>query len=144
MLLYFAYGSNMSTARLEARVGRVCALGWSSVPGYRHAFNKHGADGTAKGNIVPAPSATVHGVLFEISTAQLDVLARHEGGYRQLEIEVVHRASSSVRAARSFEAIAPVDGLAPTPDYLDHYRRGIEEHGLPEAYRALILSSVPR
>jgi hypothetical protein len=140
VLLYFAYGSNMSSARLEARVGEVRVMGWSSVVGYRHAFNKHGADGTAKGNIVRDPAATVHGVVFEISIQQLEVLTVHEGGYRAVELRALHCGSGVEHVVRSFEAVRPVDGLEPTVEYLDHYRRGMDEHGLPDAYRALILA----
>ena len=139
MLLYFAYGSNMSRARLQARVGEVRVLGWASAEHYRHAFDKHGADGTAKGNIVRAPGETVHGVLFELRIDPLEVLTAPEGGSRGVELSVLLRSTDALCAARSFEAIHRVDGLAPSPEYLDHYRRGMEEHDLPSAYRAAIL-----
>ena len=139
MLLYFAYGSNMSRARLQARVGVVRALGWASLDHYRHAFDKHGEDGTAKGNIVRAPGETVHGVLFELRFDQLEVLTVVEGGYSGVELSVLRRSTGALCAARSFEALARVDGLAPSPEYLAHYRCGMEEHDLPSAYRAAIL-----
>lgn len=132
MRLYFAYGSNMSSARLRRRVGEVDIVGIGTLHGYVHRFDKRGADGSAKGNIVVAPGQRVLGVLYRIDVRQLETLSVYEGGYRRVELRVHHHAGEV--DAVSFAAIAPVAGLAPAADYLRHYRRGLREHGMPDAY----------
>jgi cation transport regulator ChaC len=139
VLRYFAYGSNMRRARLEARVGEVIDEGWATLAGWRHRFNKHGTDGTAKGNIEIATGHEVHGVLYRLRPKQVEVLARYEVGYQRVELDVHHRATGDVRAL-SFTATALHDGLEPTADYVAHYEHGMIEHELPAAYRRWILT----
>jgi len=129
----------MLRARLERRVGAVRDLGRALLSGHRHVFNKHGRDGTAKGNVVPEAGCEVHGVLYEITDDQLERLAAFEGGYRQVARTVEQVSSREVVSAVTFEAIAPVTGLRPTDEYLDYYERGMVEHGLPAGYRARVL-----
>lgn len=129
MIFYFAYGSNMSSPRLVQRVGPVRVLGRARLEGYRHSFSKRGNDGTAKGNVERAVGAAVQGVLYALEPAQLEHLRSFEGGYRQVEFEVLREDGERVRAA-SFEALALVRGLEPTPAYLEHYSAGMREHGL--------------
>ena len=131
---YFAYGSNMCRARLEARVGGVRDLGAAPLDDYIHRFTKPGGDGTAKGNIERRAGSRVLGVLYEITGTQLEVLATHEGGYRRMIVPV--RELSVV----TFTAVAPgPQSIGPTDRYLSHYRRGIEEHGIGlDYFEALI------
>jgi len=130
--LYFAYGSNMRRSRLENRVGRVVVRGCSALSEYRHAFAKRGDDGTAKGTLVAAVGGLVHGVLYDLSGAQLATLARHEGGYRRIDVSVAGA------AAITFEALRLVTGLKPNPEYVEHYMVGMAEHGMPVDYVELI------
>lgn len=128
----------MLRTRLEARVGRVDVLGPARLEGHRHSFTKLGRDGTGKGNITPAPGHDVHGVLYRLSTEQLVELRGFEGGYRQLSLAVEHRRSRL--HAETFQALRPVAPMRPTSEYLDYYRRGMNEHGLPRAYRAMVVA----
>lgn len=140
MPLYFTYGSNMHRARIERRVGKVRDLGRARLAGFRHVFNKHGRDGTAKGNIVADLGSEVQGVLYELTDAQLEQLAVLEGGYRRVVREVEHLPADALVSAVTFEAIAPVTGLRPTAAYLAFYEHGMIEHELPADYRARILA----
>lgn len=139
MALYFAFGSNMHRARLQARVGEVVDLGWATLDDHDHAFSMRGGDGTGKGNIVPCYGARVHGVLYELTPRQLEVLHRYEGGYRLTELEVLHQARVRRHVSASYVALREVPGLLPADWYLRHYERGMEEHGLPLTYCDLIL-----
>jgi len=139
MPLYFTYGSNMHRARIERRVGPVRDLGRARLPGYRHRFDKHGRDGTAKGNIAADPASEVQGVLYELTNAQLARLAELERGYRQVVREVERLPAVESVSAVTFEAIAPVTGLRPTAAYLEFYELGMIEHDLPADYRQRIL-----
>ncbi len=145
-MLYFAYGSNMSSPRLIARVGALRVLGLAELEGYRHRFSKRGKDGTGKGNVEPEAGARVRGVLYALEPAQLERLRGFESGYREVEFELefgfgpqVSRGPTRRWPAVSFEALAVVRGLEPTPAYLEHYRAGMREHAMPLDYRAQVL-----
>ena len=141
MTPYFAYGSNMSTPRLEQRVGPVRVLGRAWLDHYCHRFSKHGNDGTAKGNVEPDPGQHVWGVLFELESAQLECLRGFESGYRMVHFELTleHR---PVHAA-TFEALNVVRELAPSDTYIRHYIAGMREHAIPSHYRAALLADWP-
>jgi gamma-glutamylcyclotransferase len=136
---YLAFGSNMHRRRLEQRVGALVDHGWVVLPEHRHGFTKLGSDGTGKGNIEPRGGCEVHGVLYELSDRQLDVLAGYEGGYERVELQL------SVRGERvlavTFRAAMWIPDLVPTNAYLDHYLRGMREHGLPESYVREVLAA---
>jgi hypothetical protein len=51
--------------------------------------------------------------------------------------------SPLVRAV-TFLAVAPISDLRPRDDYLEHYRRGIVEHALPDDYLAALLDAAQR
>lgn len=139
---YFAYGSNMSSARLVARVGGVVSLGAALLSEHRHRFSKLGTDGTGKGNVEPTARAAVHGALYLLEREQLDQLVTFETGYRVVELDVWHRASTA--RAVTFVALRSVEALHPTQSYLEHYRRGMAEHGLPQDYVDDVLTSAAR
>lgn len=131
--LYFAFGSNMSRMRLAQRVGEVEVVGPARAPGWRHRFNKRGHDGTGKGNIEPADEY-VWGVVYRLSPEQLRVLDGFEGGYRRCELSAeIHTGAVGVV---SYLGLRPGSSLAPAPWYLEHYRVGIREHALPDAWLA--------
>ena len=136
-VLYFAYGSNMSRARLESRVGPVEVIGPGQLCGYRHAFSKLGRDGTGKGNVHLHPGDTVYGALYRINARRVVDLDRIEGGYRRTEVDV--EVYSERIAAFTYVALRTEHGLVPGDDYLAHYRDGIREHGITLAYWSRIL-----
>src|SRR5699024_6090609 len=72
-MYYFAYGSNMCTARLAQRVPGVKALGSAWLGGHRLYWHLRGGDGSGKCNIVLTddPVDRVHGVLFEFDEANI-------------------------------------------------------------------------
>jgi gamma-glutamylcyclotransferase len=135
---YFAYGSNMSRARLEGRLGRVVDRGRAQCRDRRHRFSKLGRDGSGKGNLEAAADELVWGVVYELDGGQLERLVAVELGYRMIEVAVELEWIGSVRAA-SFEALEPTSGLVPTREYLEHYLVGMREHEIPDAYLAAVL-----
>lgn len=136
-ILYFAYGSNMSSARLRSRIGEVGLEGIAILREHRHRFNKLGNDGTAKGNIEAAPDARVYGVAYHVNASQLELLAAVESGYRGATVIV--RLGEHVLEAATFVAGIVSETVAPLPAYLDHYAAGAAEHGLPGDYLEEIL-----
>lgn len=132
MPLYFAYGSNMSRARLEARLGAVGDLGWATLREHEHSFDKRGHDGSGKGHIARVAGSVVHGVLYELTLGQMVMLDRFEYGYRRGPIAATgNRARCVFTTVHTYYPLARVPRLVPTLEYLGHYLRGIAEHGLP-------------
>ena len=108
------------------------------LPDHRHRFNKLGADGTGKGNIEANPGEIVHGVAYWISVSQWHGLAEYEGGYRSCELEI-ELASGQRLLASTFVAARVYEPIRPTDAYVEHYRVGVDEHGIDPAYLLLIL-----
>lgn len=144
--LYFAYGSNLMTARLVARCPSARKAGNAVLAGHRLAWHKIGADGTGKCDVVPAAQpigrATdhVHGVAWRIRRAERPALDFHEElgtGYTAETVRI--HLNGRVRHARTYRAI-PIDPeLLP----LDWYKRfvlaGAREHKLPEHWIARLV-----
>lgn len=142
-MLYFAYGSNMSTARLRARVPSAEVRGRARLPGHALRFHKASeADGSAKCDACATgvPADAVLGVVFRIDPAERRHLDRAEGlgvGYAVKEVEV-HLAAGGNVAAFTYYAVAIDPTLRPFHWYKEHVLRGAAEHALPGPYRAAI------
>lgn len=138
--LYFAYGSNMLSARMKARAPSARAEGRAVLPRFRLRWHKIGADGTGKCDMVltDQPGDRVHGVVWRIGHADLKSLDRAEemgSGYYACNVSIQF-AGGGRRLARTYRAI-PID---PSLKPLDWYKRfvvhGAREHGLPSNYVA--------
>ncbi len=134
---YFAFGSNMRTSRLEARLDGVRCLGPGSVRDWVFACNKSGLDGSAKANLLPQTGATAWGVIYELPAAELARLDYIEGGYQRISIQVDDTRSQRV-ACQTYVS----DRLTDDPTPFDWYKQllvtGAREHHLPPPYVALL------
>jgi hypothetical protein len=140
-LIYFAYGSNMSTPRLRERVPSATPLGAAQVRGWKLRFNKRSVDGSGKCTLEQNGGELVHGVLFEIDAGERLALDRAEGpGYSNRELLVASNGSK----LSSFSYVAKenwLDGaIRPYTWYIDLVVAGAREHGLPETYVGEILA----
>src|SRR5271168_4899815 len=116
---YFAYGSNMSTAQMRARVGEVAEDRTGVLKNYELVFNKKVRGGTAAANIRPAQGSVVHGVLYKISDSSYRNLDRFEGApvhYRRIQIEVLD-AGGHTLPAEAYIATKVEKGLHPAAHY---------------------------
>src|SRR2546426_5243143 len=111
-MLYFAYGSNMSTDRLKSRgVSSAKFFRVAELANHALRFHKRSVkDGSGKANayFTGNPSDTVRGVIFEIDRAEKTLLDRAEGighGYTDTEITVI---DLNGKGHRSFLYVAPV------------------------------------
>src|ERR1041385_3239646 len=140
MPLYFAYGSNMSTARLKARAPSAARQGLAELRGHDLRFHKRGTDGSGKADafLTGRPEDVVWGVLFDLSEADLSAVDSAEGEgehYERRPVDVRTESGSTVRPWTYLaleKRIAP--SLRPLPGYMDHVLRGGREHGLPAEY----------
>lgn len=137
--VYFAYGSNMLSRRLQAkeRTPSAVAIGIGFVQGRRLTFDKVSRDGSGKCDIEVTnnPKDRAYGVLFKISSAEKSNLDKAEGcgkGYNEENVQVV--TSSGACAATTYVATAKEPALRPYHWYKALVVAGAVEHGLPNDY----------
>jgi cation transport regulator ChaC len=132
---YFAYGSNMSAARLfEERLrpqgipaGERIA---GRLDGWRLAFNKRARTppGAGAGNILAVADGTVHGTLNLLPSEGFDILDRYEGvadgHYEPRTLPVVRTDTGASVEAITYVALRVGEGLRPTRAYLAHLLAG--------------------
>lgn len=140
-ILYFAYGSNMSSRRLQARVPSATLVSKASLRGHQLRFHKHSLDDhSAKCDAYRTgePDHRVLGVLFEFDQSEQAYLDRCEGeGYKVVRVEVETEDGDFVQAL-SYLAVLIKPGLKPYPWYKQHVLNGAREHALPAEYIAMI------
>ncbi|MEE3332077.1 MAG: gamma-glutamylcyclotransferase family protein [Myxococcota bacterium] len=129
--LYFAYGSNMSTARLRERIPSARPRGAASITGHKLVCNKQGKDGSGKANLEVASKTTAWGVVFEVLPSDWPRLDAFEWGYERRGCRVL--VAGTPCDAQLYLAIAPGRVAIPPFDwYRDHCLHGAIEHALPE------------
>lgn len=135
-MYYFAYGSNMLTARLARRVPTVAPVGPARLPRHRLSFAMNGQDGSGKCNIAAADEdSAVHGVLFELDAQRLERLHAAEGpGYEFVELTVATPDTAVQAAVYRGRADWLDSALVPYVWYLRFVLGGAREHGLPHDY----------
>ncbi len=139
MPLYFAYGSNLSTARIRQadRAPSARPLGTATLSGHVLAWHKRGADGSGKCTVRKTGNRSdgVWGVLWEIEAGEVACLDAVEGpGYERVEVEVT-TANQKMRAFTYLARDSQVDAtLRPDAEYHALVVMGAREHGLPAAW----------
>jgi hypothetical protein len=131
--LYFAYGSNMSTRRLMARVGNVQARSVASLSDHRLAFNKPSRDGSGKANAIAEEGGLIWGVIFELKAQGWDVLDRFEPGYAREQVALRSREGAWIEAQLYIHPASGED-ITPFDWYLEQVLTGAREHRLPSDY----------
>lgn len=145
--VYFAYGSNMSTARLRDRMPNCKPLGVATLPDHRLRFHKRSTDGSAKCNAVATSSEDeVVGVLFTFDPAERAKLDQAEGlgkGYEHATVTVINDKGRRRKVLTYLATDGHIDdSLKPYGWYKDHVLAGAAEHGLPRDYIADYIQSV--
>lgn len=145
-LLYFAYGSNMSSRRLRHRVPSARVLDTAVLAGHRLAWHKKGTDGSGKCDIPAAgDDDVVYGVLYAIDPAHKPRLDRAEGlgvSYEIKHVDLWRLGRDEPATALTYYAIRIDPTYVPYDWYRDHVLIGAREHGLPGRYIRRI-ESVP-
>jgi len=135
---YFAYGSNMSLARLRARVPFARPLGRARLAGWELRFDKHGRDGHAKANIRSEPRAHLWGVVYYVPVVQRGPLDQAEGlgiEYDLRPVTVALHATTGDIEAYTYVALRTRQRLPLQAWYLAHLLDGIADHALPADWR---------
>ena len=134
MTLHFAYGSNMSRARMRPRCGSAREIGTGLLEGHRFIIT---ADGYA--SVLPTPGGIVHGLVWRLTPRDLAALDAYEsldtGLYRAVTLPV--RIGTAHAPALVYVGRSRVPGR-PRPGYLEDVLAAARDLNLPPAYvRAL-------
>lgn len=146
-VVYFAYGSNMSTPRLRERMPSCKALGIATLPGHALRFHKRSTDGSGKCNAVATGDEnSVIGVLFSFDPAERAKLDKAEGvgsGYEHATVTVINDQGRR-RKVLTYLATPDYidDNLKPYAWYKDFVLAGGREHDLPPGYIAEYIEAV--
>ena len=146
-VVYFAYGSNMSTARLRKRMPSCKPLGIATLPGHALRFHKRSMDKSGKCNAFASGNDnSVIGVLFSFDPAERAKLDEAEGVGRGYEHAMVTVINDKGRRRKVLTYLATPDyiddSLKPYGWYKDFVLAGGKEHGLPPEYIAEYIQSV--
>lgn len=142
--LYFAYGSNLSEARLHMHAPSARLVATARLEGYRLAFSIESKRSWlgGVGDIVAAAGDEVWGALWMIAPEDSRELDAQEGvfrdppAYRRLTVEVETAAGDRVRC-RTYQVVTPDPaGFDPSPAYRETILSGARALGLPQAYLA--------
>jgi len=138
-MLYFAYGSNLLSARLRARAPSARAVGVAALPRRELRFHKRSRDGSAKCDAVPTGRAgdAVHGAVFELDESDWPALDRAEGrgaGYERSALEIEWQGAPVEAYLAQAGFIEPA--LLPYSWYVELVVAGARQHGLPAEYVA--------
>lgn len=141
---YFAYGSNMSIKRLQARVPSARSFGTFCLRGYVLRFHKVSRDGSAKCDVYSTGDEQdkVFGVVFDINAEEKPALDRVEGlgqGYDIERVELVDAEGVSL-SAFTYCATNKRSGLLPYCWYRHHVLVGARQAGLSTDYISAIES----
>ncbi|QTP55674.1 gamma-glutamylcyclotransferase [Billgrantia sulfidoxydans] len=129
MPYYFAYGSNMNVARVEARIGATRRVLPGRLDDHALRFDKASrVAGLAHANVAPAAGERVEGALFELlEPAQIERMDPFEGYPHEYERHRLPIATREGPIEAWVYIAAPgttAEALKPAREYLDHLLAG--------------------
>lgn len=151
-MLYFAYGSNLSTEQMQSRCPGHTVVGMGVLRDHRLAFPLTSHDwGGGVASVVPSHGANVWGMVFDLSEAHLASLDRYEG-YRGPDdqhnlydrlpvfVDLIRPDDGSIpRRVRAACYLArPANPAPPSRRYRDTILSGARHHRLPDEYVAAL------
>jgi cation transport regulator ChaC len=135
---YFAYGSCMCPVDLKRSLGESThsyVVGPAVLEGYRLGFFRRSQRRNCGVlDVVPDPSAMVHGVLYHLPWRLSAELDRREEGYQQ-ELVTVNCKGQHYTLTRTYTVVSKLtQEIAPNDWYFNVVLRGAMTCGLPEQY----------
>lgn len=130
-LWMLAFGSNLSTRRLAARVGPCPVFQVAWLLGYELAFNKSSKDNNVYANIRYTGEERCPGVAYQLAPEQIVALDPYEKGYIRMAVPAKTKAGESllvqIYLAHPDETCPEA---LPLPEYVHHITTGYHEHRL--------------
>lgn len=141
MSYYFAYGSNMNVARVDARIGATRRVLSGVLADHELRFDKASrVPGIAHANVAHRPGERVEGALFELSAPQqIELMDPFEGVPHdyQRQRHAIHTAEGEIDAWVYIAVPERIrHALRPAREYLEHLLAG-EPFLSPEYYARL-------
>ena len=141
-ILYFSYGSNMSSLRLMERVPSATFLSIATLKEHKLQFHKKSKDGSGKCDAEHTANRNdcVIGVVFALSASDKKELDRKEClgfGYKEKTVTVMLENGDRIEAA-TYYATETDATLNPYNWYKEHVLRGAKENNLPHDYISII------
>lgn len=135
--IYFAYGSNMLTERLQNRCPSATPIGVALAKGHDICFGKLSKDESGKATLITgSESDKVYGILFKIENHELLGLDRAEGvgcGYEQKDKFPVIFNNKEIYTV-TYIAVKREQNLSPYDWYFALVLAGALQHKLPDDY----------
>lgn len=128
--LYFAYGSNLLSSRMQARVPSARARGTAQLAGYALTTDKAGRDGTAKANLARRDGGRVWGIVWQLDPDEWPLLDACERGYARRAVAL------SSGSAETYLSDRLTDDPVLSLEYKAYLVDGAREQGLPGAWIA--------
>ena len=137
-MLYFAYGSNMSSRRLLARTASARIHSIATLHEHELKFHKVSLDGSGKCDVVPCAQkqSQVHGVVYQIASSDITRLDTYEGlgkGYDKKFLTVTSQSNQALQVML-YSAIHTDPLMQPYHWYKQHVLIGAKENNLPRPY----------
>lgn len=145
--LYFAYGSNMLSRRLQARVPSARAVGIGRLQAHRLRWHMPSHDGSGKCDAAHTGNAddAVWGVLFELALTERVHLDRAEGLGQAYDRSLVQvHAADTLVSAFTYRALRVGEEIAPYHWYREFVLQGAIEHALPPDYVRTLTTVISR
>lgn len=144
-LLYFAYGSNMDVAQMEARCPGAEVVGMGVLADHMLCFPRHSVmRDCGVASIMPRLGRETLGVVYGLSADNIARLDAYEdfvaeraaelNSYTRVEIEVLVDGRPYV--AQTYIAVPQDGAFRPNAAYLRHLLDGASMHGFPADYLA--------
>lgn len=134
-VIYFAYGSNMSTTVMADRCPRALPIGPARLDDHRLDFRLPSRRwGGFAADLVADEGAALWGVLWELASEDLSELDRFEASYDRYTVLPVNGGPVAAMTYRVKSELVETAGGLPHPEYLAHLIAGAREHGLPAGY----------
>ena len=127
---YFAYGSNMNSARVENRNMKFVSAQSGQLVDYQLAFNKRSTKypGVAAANVIARPGSMTEGVLYQLTNPnQIEMMDPYEGypiRYDRLELPIIVDGGVCDGWVYTANSDHVQEGLRPAGWYLDHLLAG--------------------
>lgn len=137
-MLYFAYGSNLSTARLTKRVPSAELVTTGKLRKHSLCFHKIGRDASAKCDacFTGQRDDFLYGALYRIHPGQKKYLDQAEAlgnGYEIKHVTIVTESGKDIKAFTYYATRIAVD-IKPFHWYKQHVLSGAMEHSFPAPY----------
>jgi gamma-glutamylcyclotransferase (GGCT)/AIG2-like uncharacterized protein YtfP len=140
---YFAYCTLLDVQEMRRFCPDARPTVTGTVAGWRVGFAAHSADGGGC-QLVPAPGATIHGLLYDMpgdTLTQLDTISGVPAGlYSRIDVEVT--TADGVVPAVTYIIPAPFGPFTPSPAYVRPILEGARALNLPADYIASLEAAV--